>query len=341
LADPPWAVHNELKNISSRNPLYFQYSDCLFPQNSFAPRVILYLEDSFSMPKPDQPLSDQPLSDEEILVKHIFRGSSFAVVRLEEITEIGNLKADAVSCYRPVNAQELWAVERIALCQQKMLRGERLESGLFTTALDYCLERDGRPVRLMNEKLAGDGDIEITRAQNRNFALGEGFRIMMKESNVWSILMRYQTNAERQYRRAVEDWERLSRLRPQMPNHPDLGAAPDPIDDIAPIEEINPSVRPEPVAAEPAAPAVETPNAPEDATSLAPAAASTSKKQEPTSRVHSSDAPEAGRLKVAPLALPLRRSRHPRSTPAAPKTRRRTCRPIANPSSSSAAFIDS
>jgi hypothetical protein len=192
------------------------------------------------------PELNQPLSDEEILVKHVFRGSSFAVVRLEEITEIGNLKADAVSCYRPVNAQELWAVERIALCQQKMLRGDRLESGLFTTALDYCLERDGRPVRLMNEKLAGDGDIEITRAQNRNFALGEGFRIMMKESEVWSILMRYQTNAERQYRRAVEDWERIKRLRPQMPNHPDIGTAPEVIDDIAPIKEINPDARPEP-----------------------------------------------------------------------------------------------
>jgi hypothetical protein len=295
------------------------------------------------MPDANQSLPDQPLSDEEILVKHIFRGSSFAVVRLEEITEIGNLKADAVSCYRPVNAQELWAVERIALCQQKMLRGERLESGLFTTALDYCLERDGRPIRLMHEKLAGDGDIEITRAQNRNFALGEGFRIMMKESNVWSILMRYQTNAERQYRRAVEDWERLSRMRPQMPNHPDLGAAPDVIDDIAPIEEINPSARPEPAAASP----VQTQDAPPDtregATPLAPAAACTSKTQEPTSRIHSSIAPQAGRLKIEsparpvqvnPPASPLRRSRKPRPTAPASKTRRPACRPAGGPAAS-------
>jgi hypothetical protein len=185
----------------------------------------------------------------------------------------------------------------------------------------------------MNEKLAGDGDIEITRSQNRNFALGEGFRMMMKESEVWSILMRYQTNAERQYRRAVEDWERIKRLRPQMPNHPDIGTAPEVIDDIAPIKEINPDARPEPelCAPEPAAPAVETPNASQDGTPLAPAA----KKQKPVSRVHSSSAPETGRLKVKPLA-PLRCCNNPRSTPPVSKRRpsqfhRPACRPTGEP----------
>jgi hypothetical protein len=115
------------------------------------------------------------LSDEEILVKHAFRGSSFAVVRLEELSEIGNLKADAVACYRPVNAQELFAVEYIAVCQQRLLRGARLESGLFTTALDYCLEGDGRTFRPMSENMVGHGDIEITRAQNRNSPRAKGF----------------------------------------------------------------------------------------------------------------------------------------------------------------------
>ncbi|HWE51710.1 MAG TPA: hypothetical protein VG273_18090, partial [Bryobacteraceae bacterium] len=181
------------------------------------------------MLRSNQPLSP-PSSDEEILVKHVFRGSSYAVVRLEELSEVGNLKADAVACYRPVNGQELFAVEYIAVCQQRMLRGARLECGLFTTALDYCLEQDGRTFRPMSENTVGNGDIEITRAQNRNFAAGEGMRRMVNESEVWSVMMRYQVNAERQYRRAVEDFDRLKRLRPEMPNHPGTGAAPDVID---------------------------------------------------------------------------------------------------------------
>jgi hypothetical protein len=294
------------------------------------------------------PKANQPLSDEEILVKHAFRGSSYAVVRLEELTEIGNLKADAVACYRPVNAQEIFAIEHIALCQQRLLRGFRLESGLFTTALDYCLEGDGRTFRPMSENMVGHGDIEITRAQNRSFAAGEGLRIMVKESDVWSVLLRFQVNAERQYRRAVEDFERLKRMRPEMPNHPDVGTAPDVIDDIAPLREINPMIRlepdpcePEPAAA-PAEPSNLAPDAPEDRAPLAPAAASTPKTQEPISRIHGSAIPENGRLDVAPAGRRLNvrpfasvRPSNPRPAAVASKPRRSVwshrnspCRPI-------------
>jgi hypothetical protein len=186
----------------------------------------------------------------------------------------------------------------------------------------------------MCEMLIGDGDIDITRAQNRNFALGEGFRMMVKESDVWSIMLRYQVNAERQYRRAVEDFERLKRLRPDMPNHPDLRSEPEVIDDIAPLRELNPiSQVPEPVVDEPAAalpvepsivaPAVPENDSPEDGTPLAPAAASSPKTQEPTSRVHSGDDPETGRFKTAPAlrripskhSAPLHRSSNPRRAP--------------------------
>jgi hypothetical protein len=293
---------------------------------------------------------NKPLSDEEILVKHVFRGSSFAVVRLEELSEVGNLKADAVSCYRPVNAQELFAVEYIAVCQQRMLRGARLECGLFTTALDYCLEQDGRTFRPMSESMVGHGDIEITRAQNRNFAAGEGVHRMVKETDVWSILLRYQVNAERQYRRAVQDFERLKRMRPEMPNHPNIGTEPDVIE-VAPLKEINPLIRLEPefCSAEPAAesplePSNVVPNtpendAPEDGTPLAPAAASTTKTREPIRRIPGSATPEGSRVKVKPFA-PLRRL-SPRPTASASKARRaasllgRTvCRPAAHPAPS-------
>jgi hypothetical protein len=296
------------------------------------------------------PGSNQPLSDEEILVKHAFHGSSFAVVRMEELTEIGNLKADAVSCYQPVNAQELFAVEHIAICQQRMLRGYRFESGLFTTALDYCLEPNGETFRPMSHDLVGDGDIEITHAQNRNFAAGEGIRRMVKDSEVWKIMLRYQTSAERQYRRAIEDFERLERRRPQMPNHPGIGAGPYVIQDIAPLREINPILprdfvpskpnKPVPQECRPVVesspePPAASPESPDDGAPLAPAAASITKTRMPATRIPSGNAPEAGRLKVAPFA-PLRRPNNLRLVPVSSARRsaspssRPACRPLAD-----------
>jgi hypothetical protein len=174
--------------------------------------------------------------------------------------------------------------------------------------------------------------------------------------------MRYQVNAERQYRRAVEDFDRLKRLRPEMPNHLNIGAVPDVIDDIAPLKEINPIIRfetirlePKPCEAEPEswncqvepAAVAETfvesptaaPDAPEDGAPLAPAAASTRKTQMPASRIPVSIRPEGGRLKAKPLAS-LRRTTNPRPAPAS-KTRRSAsvpcrpaCRPLANPAAS-------
>ncbi|MGA3096777.1 MAG: hypothetical protein ABSF25_10020, partial [Bryobacteraceae bacterium] len=68
--------------------------------------------------------------------KHVFTASTFAVVRLEDLQEIAHLRDDLVALYQPVNSQELFALERAALAQQAILRGARLESGLFTTCLD-------------------------------------------------------------------------------------------------------------------------------------------------------------------------------------------------------------
>src|SRR5580765_7357455 len=61
---------------------------------------------------------------------HGFTASTFAVVRLEELNEIAHLTADLVAVYQPINSQELFAVERIALTQQALLRAARLESGM-------------------------------------------------------------------------------------------------------------------------------------------------------------------------------------------------------------------
>ena len=152
--------------------------------------------------------------------KHQFTGSTFAVVRLEDLQEIAHLRDDLNALYQPANSQELFALERVALAQHAILRGARLESGFFTTCLDQSLDRAGEPIRFMDPILAGDGDIEVTRAQNRNFLLGDGFHRMAREANSFSLLLRYQAQAERHYRRAIEEFDRLKALRGELPIEP-------------------------------------------------------------------------------------------------------------------------
>jgi hypothetical protein len=161
--------------------------------------------------------------------KHGFRASTFAVVRFEELDEIARLKADLVAVYQPVNSQELFALERVALAQQALLRAARLEAGLFTAALNETCNPDGHAWIFMNRAVVG-GDVEITRAQNRNFLLGAGFHQFARESNSWSLLLRYQAQAERLYRRAIEDFERLKKLRAELPNEAILPEEPEGIE---------------------------------------------------------------------------------------------------------------
>jgi len=51
-------------------------------------------------------------------------------------------------------------------------------------------------------------------------------------------MLRYRAQAEREYRRAVEDFDRLKALRHEMPNEPNVGLEQEP-EDIVPIEELN------------------------------------------------------------------------------------------------------
>jgi hypothetical protein len=145
--------------------------------------------------------------------KHIFTASTFAEVRLEDLQEIARLRDDLIAVYQPVNSQELFA-------QHAILRGARLESGFFTTCLDASFDNGGEPTRLMTSAIAGDGDIEVTRAQNRKFLLGDGFHRLSRESNSFTLLLRYQAQAERHYRRAIEEFDRLKAFRAELPIEP-------------------------------------------------------------------------------------------------------------------------
>ena len=162
--------------------------------------------------------------------QHGFTASHFAVVRLEDLQEVARLRADLIAVYRPVNSQELFAIERIALAQQAMLRIARLESGLLTSCLNEALDTSGRLFIGMSQDLVGDGDLTITQAQNRAYALAEGFHRMTtsKISNTWPLFMRYKVLTEREYRRALEDFDRLKALRHELPNEPISEAQPEP-----------------------------------------------------------------------------------------------------------------
>jgi phosphoribosylformylglycinamidine synthase PurS subunit len=149
---------------------------------------------------------------------HGFIASSF-VVRLEELNEIARLKHDLLTVYQPVNSQELIALEHMALAQHKMFRAARFGSGIFTNCLDTALNDNGTPFRPMHPDLVGDGDIEITRAQNRN-ALAEGFHRMARQSNSFSLFLRYKAQTELLYHRAMEEYDRIRALRPELRNEP-------------------------------------------------------------------------------------------------------------------------
>ena len=188
--------------------------------------------------------------------RHGFAPSDFAVVRLEDLDAVARLKADLAVVYQPVNSQELFATERIALAQHALLRCARLESGLFTTSLNEALDRTGNPIVPMTEDLVGD--LEITRAQNRNYALAEGFRRIAREGNTWMLFLRYQAQTERLYRRAVEEFERLKALRDELPDEPNFGAQPEEKSALSappqtnrtePGRPVPPDLRPHPVEA--------------------------------------------------------------------------------------------
>ena len=151
--------------------------------------------------------------------KHGFTASTFAVVRLEDIDEVARLRQDAIAVYQPVNSQELFAVERIALAQQALLRVERLHTGMATTCLNEALDGNGRPLMGISPNLVND-DSEITKAQNRNYLYAEGFHRLNKYSNSFTLFLRYQAQTERLYRRAIEEFDRLKALRHELPNEP-------------------------------------------------------------------------------------------------------------------------
>ena len=63
-------------------------------------------------------------------------------------------------------------------------------------------------------------------AQNRNYMLADGLFRLARQGNGIQLFLRYRARAERLYRRAVDEFERLKKLRPELPNQPISDAAP-------------------------------------------------------------------------------------------------------------------
>jgi hypothetical protein len=170
--------------------------------------------------------------------KHGFAAAAYTVIRFEDVAEVTALKDDLVAFYQPVNSQEHFAVERMALAQLAILRTARLEAGFFMSCLSQALNIPDPILTEMDPNLTAD--IEVAREQNHNFLLAGGFQHIAANSNALSLCLRYAAQAERQYRRAVEEFDRLKALRPQIPNDPDSEVQPDLTAPAAAFGETNP-----------------------------------------------------------------------------------------------------
>ena len=150
--------------------------------------------------------------------KHGLASEKFTVVRLEDISEVAHLRAHIIAAYQPVNSQELYALEQLAIRQQAMLRCARFEAGLFSACLNESLGADGSVIFPLNNDVTYG--IEITQAQNRNYCLADGFFRLARHGNGIQLFLRYQAQVERLYRRAVEEFERVKKLRPELSDEP-------------------------------------------------------------------------------------------------------------------------
>jgi hypothetical protein len=99
----------------------------------------------------------------------------------------------------------------------------------------------------MNQEMAGLGKSEITLGQEHNFAIAESFHRLTQKPHTWALFLRYQAQSERNYRRAIQEFERLRALRPELeseeiaeiPNEPNSPPQPEP-NQPDPVPETNP-----------------------------------------------------------------------------------------------------
>ncbi len=178
--------------------------------------------------------------------RHGFAAAEFIVVRAEHLDEVADIKADLVAVYHPVNSEELSALERIALTRHTVLRASRLEAGLFSSGINEAVDTEGA--------FRNQPSLDITVSQGLNHALADGFvRLVRQSPEIWKLFLRYQAQAGRNYRQAIQEFDRLKSLRDELPNEPVIEPEPAPAQPVTPPPN-EPAAAREPVPAPPPPP---------------------------------------------------------------------------------------
>jgi hypothetical protein len=151
--------------------------------------------------------------------------STFTAIGAEDLDAIAHIQAGLVDHYQPANSEELFAIERIALARHSLLRTYRMESGLISYGLQKASQTPGDPRILRDPEEPGDP--LVTAGQKSSFWMAAGFCEANKTS-VWQFFLRYQSQTERFYRHAIEEFERLRRHRGRIPEQTVVEPAPGP-----------------------------------------------------------------------------------------------------------------
>jgi hypothetical protein len=141
-----------------------------------------------------------------------FNPDPFTIVRIEDRAQIAALVAGAIATYQPIDSQERDTVERIALAQHSMRRMSAIEAGFFTK----CLDQSPMDPHHLDRAEIGKG-VDVALDQHNAYSLAFGFNRYSRQSNIAAVFLRFQAQAERLYRHAVEDFHRLLKLRGQLP----------------------------------------------------------------------------------------------------------------------------
>ena len=169
------------------------------------------------------------------LRKPTFNPAAFPIARVVELDSIAKQRADAIATYQPVNSQERFAVERIALTRQSLLLCAAIESGFLTGFRNGTIARDVFPPDMLTV------DIQAAHLQKPNLCLAAAAQRVLRKSGAWYLFVRYQAQTERLLRSAIKDFERLKNLRAELPNEAKNEAKNEPISKPK-IEEIAPRI---------------------------------------------------------------------------------------------------
>lgn len=149
---------------------------------------------------------------------HSFQPAAYSSIRVEGNDTVSQMRDDAIATYQPVNAQELFACERIAIAQVALLRCGMLDAGFHTSFMNECVRPGGMPHNMVQFELGRD--VDVAKAQNRSLCLATGFDRLFRQADTFKLFIRYRESCRREYRDAVEDMDRLLALRDKLSQSP-------------------------------------------------------------------------------------------------------------------------